>query len=98
MFSGNDNFVGMRLIILAVGTPLFALLALFFGRAGNSSVAQSSKSLKIGLGIILAGFLVYALSFIPIIDQGFGSLGIALLGAALVFVGLVTTVAGLLKK
>ena len=104
-FSGNETFFhksgGTGLVILVIGTPLFAILALVFRRTGNlqkHSSAQSNKLLKTGLGLMLAGVLVYASAFIFIGDQGFDALGAGLFGAALVFVGLVTTVVGSLRK
>jgi ABC-type nickel/cobalt efflux system permease component RcnA len=84
---------GTGLVILAIGTPLLAIMTTAFRNVGNNQSISaherhSSTLFRNGLIMLIVGFLIYLSAFVG--DQGFGSIGVAVLGAFVGFVGIIT--------
>ena len=89
------------MVILAVGTPLFAIMTSIFRNVGISQGVSTSerpprKLFRNGLIMLIVGFLIYLSSFVG--DQGFGGIGVAALGAMVGLVGIITLFISALKR
>lgn len=107
-FSGNTAFFsksgGTGLVLLAIGTPVFAVLTSIFrdtnGTDGNLAPAASQqrprKLFWFGLIMTLAGLAIYFLAFVG--DQGLGGIAVAGLGALALLIGVVSLFINVLRR
>ncbi len=88
---------GVGLVILVIGTPLMAMLAVLSNRtaADKKSKNSSANPLKTGVGLFVLGVLIYGSAFIS--GQGLGGIYTAFLGGIIAFIGIVCMVVGALR-
>lgn len=102
---GNETYFsrsgGTGVVILVIGTPLFAILAhLFKEKSMPQSVLEPSRSNKLfrnGLIMLGVGIFLY-ISAMADQDLGFGAIGLALIGVFTGLAGLITLFIGTLKN
>lgn len=94
---------GTGLTLLAIGTPVFAILT-YISRGVSTSQTnppaqrRPRKLFWFGLFMTIAGFLLYFASFIEGLSQDLGGLALAMLGALALLVGVIVLAISALRR
>ncbi len=102
--SGDEAYFsksgGTGLVMLTIGTPLFAIMTNIFrgggnNQSGDTSEHRPSKLFRNGLIMLVVGFLIYLSAFVG--DQGLDAISVVALGTLVGLAGIITLFVSALK-